>query len=811
MIFARPPIANRATPNIARSNPSPLPVKTHSCRIVRLLGLSALAAAILSPPASATAPRAPARESAHWAFQPLASPAVPTVKNRAWARTDVDRFILGAQEKIGVTPNPEADRAVLIRRLTFDLTGLPPTPEEVTAFVNDRAAGAYERLVDRLLGSVHYGEQWGRHWLDVARYADSNGYRYDDDQPEAYHYRDWVIRALNADLPYDQFVRWQLAGNELAPQNIDAQAATGFCAIGPKERDEGPPDVRKQIRYDEIDDLVATTSSALLGLTVGCARCHDHKFEPISTREYYQLARIFNSGERTVTTAERPLAPEQQAAKLKWQIEQQEIEEETVAWFGLHGAVITPILAPKQAKLDTDLAHVRTVFFKNNPAATEADLAVEISNLNNNPIAQKYFLYDVQGKFAANRRDVDRLSNPRRNFNPLSVREVREALSADATATFKLLAQRTSELERRGFSRQDKTLAYADTTAKPVPTHILKRGSVTMPGEEVSLGFIDVLTAKNYVPVTTRPDSAAAAGATTTYQRAALAHWITDAEAGAGGLLARVMVNRLWQHHFGTGLVRTPSDFGTNGDTPALPELLDWLARDFIASDWSVKALHRRIVTSAVYRQTTDFDEKRAALDPENRTWWRRSPTRISSENLRDAILAVSGRLNPQLYGTSVVLPIPSEAIITLSGTPYPTGIKDNEWVHRRTVYAYNKRTVPIPLIQLFDGADLSASCGQRLATTVPTQALLLMNNDAVLARSADLAARITREAPETLETKLARAFALALSRSPTTAERETLAQFYAAQLKLRAGNQERTLTDLCQVIFNLNEFIYVN
>jgi len=809
MIIGQPLIAKPATPNIAPSNPSFFPVKPLPPRVALLVGLSSLAAAFFSPPASAAAPRTPVRESTHWAFQPLAQPAVPTVKNSAWIRTDLDRFIVAAQETIGVTPNDEADRAVLIRRLTFDLTGLPPTPEELNAFINDRAAGAYERLVDRLLGSVHYGEQWGRHWLDIARYADSNGYRYDDDQPEAYHYRDWVIRAFNSDLPYDQFVRWQLAGNELAPQNIDAQTATGFCAIGPKERDEGPPDVRKQIRYDEIDDLIATTGSALLGLTLGCARCHDHKFEPISTREYYQLARIFNSGERTVISGERPLTPAQETAKQQWLAEKQTIEDETVAWFELHGSVIAPILAPKQAKLDADLAHVRSVFFKSNPQATEADLAVEISNLNKNPIAQKYFLYDVQGKFATNRRDVERLSDPRRNFNPLVVREVRDALPAAATAAFKLLASRTSDLERRGFSRQDKTLVYTDTTAAPVPTNILKRGSVTMPGELVSLGFIDVLTAKGYTPAAIATDTAPPAVAT--YQRAAFAHWITDADAGAGRLLARVMVNRIWQHHFGEGLVRTPSDFGTKGDTPALPALLDWLARDFIASGWSVKALHRRILTSAVYRQSTASDEKRASLDPENRTWWRRTPTRISSENLRDALLAVSGRLNPQLYGTSVILPIPSEAIITLSGTPYPTDIKDNEWVHRRSVYAYNKRTVPIPLIQLFDGADLSASCGQRIATTVPTQALLLMNNDAVLARSADLAARIAREAPETLETKLARAFALALSRPPTAAEVATLGQFYEAQLKLRAGHRARTLTDLCQVIFNLNEFIYVN
>ncbi len=770
---------------------------------------------LLSPASvfAAVPNRTPVRESTHWAFQPLANPAVPVVKNSAWARTDLDRFILAAQEKRGVTPNPEADRAVLIRRLTYDLTGLPPTPEETAAFIADRAPDAYARLVDRLLGSAHYGEQWGRHWLDLARYADSNGYRYDDDQPEAYHYRDWVIRALNADLPYDEFVRWQLAGNELAPKNIDALAATGFCAIGPKERDEGPPDVRKQIRYDEIDDLVATTSSALLGLTLGCARCHDHKFEPISTREYYQFARIFNSGERNVITAPRPLTPEQETAQREWLAEKQAIEDATVAWHEKYGAPIAAILAPKKAKLDADLAHVRAVFFKTNPAATEADLTVEISNLNKNPIAQKYFLYDVQGKFAANRRDVERLADPRRDFNPLAVKEVRDALSAEATAAFKGLGARTTDLNRRGFSRQDKTLVYADTAAEPVPTTILKRGSVTMPGDPVSLGFIDVLTAKNYAPDTRKPAATTADenAAPTTYQRTALARWLTDADAGAGGLLARVMVNRVWLHHFGEGLVRTPSDFGVKGDTPALPELFDWLARTFIADGWSLKALHRRILLSAVYRQSTASDEKRVALEPENRTWWRRGAVRLDSENLRDAILAVSGRLNPQRYGTSVILPVPPEAIITLSGSPYPADIKDDAWVHRRSVYAYAKRTVPVPLIQLFDGADASASCGRRLNTTVPTQALLLMNNDAVLARSADLAARLQREAPASLDAQVSRAFALALCRAPTDDERTRLGKFYDAQLALRNGDARRTLTDLCQVVFNLNEFIYVN
>ncbi|MBL9199747.1 MAG: DUF1553 domain-containing protein, partial [Opitutaceae bacterium] len=527
----------------------------------------------------------------------------------------------------------------------------------------------------------------------------------------------------------------------------------------------------------------------------------------ISTREYYQLVHVFNAGERTVIDGERPLTREQENIKREWLAAKQAIEEESVAWFAQHGGVIAPILAPKKAKLDADLAHVRTVFFKSNPAATEADLAREISNLNKNPIAQKYFLYDVQGKFAANRRDVERLSDPRRNFNPLVVREVRAALSAEAVASYQQIVRRGTDLERRGFSRQDKTLVYADTSATPAETRILKRGSVTMPGEPVALGFIDVLTAKGY-----RPDTSSSSSDTpSTRQRAALARWITDPESGAGGLLARVMVNRVWQQHFGTGLVRTPGDFGTTGDTPALPALLDWLARDFIAGSWSLKALHRRILLSAVYRQDTAHDEARAKIDPENRLWWRRSPIRLSSENLRDAMLAVSGQLNPQQFGVSVILPVPPEAIVTLIGAPYPTDIKDDAWIRRRSVYAYTKRTVPIPLLQLFDGNDASASCGQRTNTTVPTQALLLLNNDAVLARSADLADRLRREAPAGLDAQIDRAFALALGRAPTRDEHARLGKFHQDQLALRGGDARRTLTDLCQVVFNLNEFLYVN
>ncbi len=594
-----------------------------------------------------------------WAFERLHHSQIPVVTNAAWARTPIDSFIAAAQQRAGLKPNPPFDRRRLIRRVYFDLIGLPPSPAEVEAFVSDPSPSAYEHLINQLLVSPHYGERWGRHWLDVARYADSMGYRYDDNTASSYAYRDFVIDAFNDDLPFDTFVRWQLAGDELAPDNPAALAATGFCAVGPKERNEGTAKNKLENRYNELDDIVTTTFNSMLALTVQCARCHNHKFDPISQREYYQLSKAFMSAERR----ELPLP--------------------------------------------------------------------------NSP-------------------------------------------------------------------EQKKCLAYVDTTSQSAPSFVLRRGDFERKEDEVSLRFLEVVSKPGY------QIEPAPAGAKTTFQRAALAKWITDPEAGAGHLLARVIVNRLWFYHFGEGLVRTPDDFGSQGDRPALPDLLDWLAQKLIADGWKLKSIHKLILLSAVYQQDSQPDETRAAIDPENRLWWQRRPLRLDAEVLRDSILAVSGKLNPTMHGPGVFLPVPPEMILSALGQSYPKAIEDGPAICRRSVYAFVKRTVPAPIIQTFDGPDTSASCGRRTQTTVAPQALLLMNDEFIRRRSRDFAVRVAAEAGQPPPLEVDRAFQLALGRAASADELERGRQFLEEQTAKHRGDSQAALTDFCQVLFGLNEFIYV-
>ena len=450
-----------------------------------------------------------------------------------------------------------------------------------------------------------------------------------------------------------------------------------------------------------------------------------------------------------------------------------------------------------------------TISLTGTPEATEAKWKDITTRLSRRPVASKYLDKDDLNRFIEAGNTVNRLKDLRNGYDPLAVNAVKKQLSDAEMKTLRALDQRARELKRNSQEEHDKVLTYAENSREPEPSPILTRGSVMMKGELTQLGFLDALTATGY-----QPDLSARAAqpeAKTTFQRTALATWITDPERGAGHLLARVMVNRLWQHHFGQGLVRTPNDFGTQGDTPALPDLFDWLAGEFIRSGWSVKHMQRLLLTSAVYRQTTDYDEARAKLDPANSTWWRRGALRMESEILRDSILATSGTLNDRLYGPGIMMPIPKEAIITRSGTPYPTDITDEPRIRRRSIYAYTKRTVPVPLLQVFDGADSSVSCGERIPTTVPTQALILLNNDMIRARSFDFADRLLKEAPGSLSAQIKRAYELALARVALPEETARMEKFYREQLSLRNGDSRSTLADVCQVVFNLNEFIYVN
>jgi len=649
---------------------------------------------------------APVRQ---WAFQPLRAPAPPQTRSPKWVRSTIDRFVLSALERKGLAPAKEADRRVLIRRVTFDLIGLPPTPEDVDRFVRDPDPAAYEKLVDRLLASPQYGERWGRHWLDLVRYADSDGQEGDADRPSAYHYRDFVIRALNQDLRFDTFVRWQLAGDEIEPENTLALSATGFLAAGTHAVLDAVPMEEEKVRerYNELDDILSTTGATFLGLTLGCARCHDHKYDPVPTRDYYRLLAAFNAGDR----AQWSLLPAAETAKRR------QAEKE---WQDR-------LNAAKQAKDD---------------AAVKA-----------------------------------------------------------------LQAQRPPTLPT--------ALGIKDFGAKPRESWLLERGDFRRPKEVVELGFLTALVRGREPSAYLTAARSTGARTDTTYQRRAVADWMVDTDHGAGALLARVIVNRLWQGHFGEGLVRTVNDFGARSDPPTHPELLEWLASELVRGGWRLKPLHREMLLSATYRQSTTFDAGAAAIDPDNRLLWRRKLRRMESEVYRDTMLALAGTLNPEMYGPGFKPPVQPEAIQARNvKDPYPRDARDTPATRRRSVYMFHKRVTPSPLLQAFDGPDAAAPCGRRNITTVAPQALAVLNEPFVRLRALELAARLRKEAGDDPAAQVRHAYRLALGREPAVDELTAAVTFLRQQSEGREAGTDRTLlalADFAHVLFGLNELIYID
>jgi mono/diheme cytochrome c family protein len=720
----------------------------------------------------------------HWSFRPLARVEPPAVADPVRARTPIDRFILAGLAATGLKPAPPATREHLIRRVTFDLTGLPPTPDEVEAFVTAADLDvAYTAVVDRLLASPRYGERWGRHWLDVARYADSAGYESDADRPAAYHFRDFVIRALNDDLPFDLFVRRQLAGDETDPDDPRAVAATGFLAAGPSADlpDKLLEEERLRQRYIELDDMVATTGAALLGLTVGCARCHDHKFDPIPTRDYYRLLAALHSGDRAeVPLGTRAEVERYRRAKAAWDKERAAAEARLKEWLDGQKKALGP--AVRGRKIDgLPLADADKALLRDKPDSPDA-----------RALAKKH-----EKALAA--ADAD----------------WRAAMDDAARRRWDELTADFAAIRNREPKSPPIALTFHDSGAKPAASWLFHRGDFHDKGTPVELGFLTVLTRDK--PAAEYWAEARAAGdrADTTYQRRALAAWVTDPDHGAGALLARVMVNRVWQHHFGEGLVRTPNDFGVRGDRPTHPELLDWLASDFVAHGWRLKRLHRLIVLSAAYQQGNSSD---GTADPDNRLLGRMRPRRLEAEALRDAILAVSGTLNPEMYGPAVKPPIPADAMVARNlKTPYPKDIPDGPSVHRRSVYVFHKRVIPLPIFQAFDTPDAQQCTGRRNVTTVAPQALALLNDPFVRARAGDFAGRLLTEAGDEPGRQVERAYRLAFGRPPTAAERDAGVEFLDRRARDRSARDPKSdarrsaLTDYCQALFGLNEFVYVD
>ena len=707
-----------------------------------------------------------AADQRHWAFQPLA----------AAGGGNVDAFVEAAQKARGLARAAPAEARVLVRRAWFDLVGLPPAPEEMTRWTQriEASPSGFAELVDHLLASPRHGERWARHWLDIARYADSNGLEGDHDRPRAYHYRDFVIRSLNDDMPFDQFVRWQLAGDEIAPDEPAAIAATGFIVAGPSEVLNVPMQEEKmRLRANELDDMVSTTGQALLGLTLACSRCHDHKYDPLPSRDYYRLTRVFNSGDRgEVPLASRAEAARHKAALAKWKEELDAAAKTRDDWLNeARKPLIEKVRGTRVAKLA--LSDAEKQMLLRQPASEAAKklaarFAKELATSDNDYIA---------------------------------------ALPANQLPRWQELDGKVKSLERRKPKALPAAFAFADFGPEPRETWFFERGDFLARREKMDLGFLSVLQRGKTAAGYWQSARSALLRHDSTQQRRALADWVTDSKHGAGVLLARVMVNRVWQHHFGEGLVRTVNDFGTRGEAPTHPELLEWLAGEFIRGGWSVKHMHRLIMTSATYQQASGPPQPG---DPDNRWLTRRRPQRIESEILRDAMLSAAGTLNLQMHGPSFKPPIPEEAMQARNvKNPYPRDARDTPETRRRSVYMFHKRVVQHPLMQAFDAPDSQQSCGRRLNTIVAPQALALLNDPFVRQRARELATRLHSAAPASTQARVRLAFHLCLQRAPSPEEEADAGAFIASQTA--RSNAADAWTSFCQAIFGLNEFIYID
>jgi hypothetical protein len=673
----------------------------------------------------------------HWAWKPPVRPAVPVVPG---ATNPIDCFIQARLAAAGLAPASRATREQLIRRVTFDLTGLPPTPEDVKLFVQDTSPDAWGKVVDRLLASPAYGERWGRHWLDLARYADSNGYEFDEPRPDAWRYRDYVIRAFNADKPFDRFVTEQLAGDEAFPNDRDARIATGFNLLGPDMTDASD---QAQRRQNTLTDMTDTAGLAFLGLTIGCARCHDHKFEPLPQTDYYRLLAFFTPAEfrRDVGIATDRQKAAHETANRGYLTKTKPIRD---AIAGLEGPHRAKLFEKKLAKLspEAQAAH-----------RTPADKRTG---------GQQELVAETEKKVA------------------VSAAEIAKAMTADERAKFAELQAQLKAFDALRPPPLPVAMGLSDRPGPPPKTYLLERGVLANKGAEVRPGFPDVLGG----PAVDSERS----------RRLVLAKWIASP---LNPLTARVIVNRLWQQHFGRGIVATPSDFGVRGERPTHPELLDYLATELVAGGWHLKRIHRLILLSETYRQSTQASPEARTKDPDNHLVSRMSRRRLEGEAVRDALLAISGRLNRKPGGPGVALP--GVAGPGGGAKPVPATTDPAEHV-RRSVYLFQRRNRRDPFLEAFDLPDSNLSCPRRERTTTAPQALALLNaTDAAEAATA-LAERLQREAGSDGE-RAERAYRLVLGRNPSTAERERAVLFLG----------ESPLSELCRALFNLNEFVYLD
>lgn len=732
--------------------------------------------------------------SDHWSFRPPVRPRNPTVRDSGRVRNAIDSFVIASLEASGFQLSPDASREALLRRAYFDLVGLPPSPGEVRDFLADRSELAYERLIERLLASPHYGERWGRYWLDLAGYAESAGVLSEDRPlPTAFRYRDYVIRAFNSDKPYDRFLQEQLAGDELTDywtafetldrlpdEVVEAVTATGYlrCAADSSRPDFSTiKNADAQYFYPTINDTLQIVASSTMGLTLQCARCHSHKFDPIPQADYYRMQAIFMGALRPrqwipqmerrlpVATAAQKKAADEHNGKLEAEIARLKAELD-----GLRNQYRQKLFDDRLAGLPEAIRDdVKTALGKKAEERTEIE---------------KYLAQKFQPLLQPDEKSLDKLL-------PETYGEYRTAADQRSTAIAGQERQRIRFEELR---------ALYDLPG-PVTTPLLRRGDPLTPGPPVEPGVLSALAA----PVAFRW-AAPAAEAKTSGRRLAFARWLTQPD---HPLTARVMVNRIWLHHFGDGIVPTPEDFGSLGAPPSHPALLDWLAREFVESGWSIKHMHRLIMRSSVYRQRSAFvaaaHARAAQADPDNRLLWRQRLRRIDAEALRDSMLSVAGLLDASLYGSSIPVARRPDGEVTVA---------DRQNDRRRSIYVQVLRGNPLTMLHVYDQPVMETNCTRRSRSTVSTQALTLLNSDAAVAYAQAFAARAWQQAPES---PIAFAVLAAWSRAATTDEQAVLADFYAAQQARYSARGEQpeaarrnALADVCHMLLAANEFVYI-
>ncbi len=746
----------------------------------------------------------------HWAFQRIVRPEIPPVRSPAsvphrslsekakWVCNPIDAFILAEMEARGVEPSPAADKITLLRRASFDLIGLPPTPKEVDAFLADKSADAFDKALDRLLASPHYGERWARHWLDLARYAESEGFKSDETRPNAWRYRDYVIKAFNENKPYDRFIKEQIAGDELWPDDFDARVATAFNRHYP---DESNARNLMQRRQEILNDITDTVGSVFMGLTVGCARCHDHKFDPILQADYYRLQAFFAN----VRAADDIVLAPAHAVE--------DYHQRLAAWEEKTGSIrgeMEAIEAPKRKEILDE-------FIVKYPPEIRAAIAKPPSE--RTPIEWQMY-YKAKPYL-----------DPKSHAFEAPPSTVVKSLKGDAKKRWEELKAELDKYAPLHPGELPVGTGIVDASRQAPKTFVLFGGVYNSPYEEVQPGFLTLLDSN---PAKIAPPEKVES----TGRRTALANWLADPQ---NPVTSRVIVNRIWHYHFGQGLVGTPSNFGLAGDRPAHPKLLDWLATEFTRHGWSMKYLHRLIMTSNAYRQSSGYREAAAKIDPTNRLLWRFPRKRLEGEVIRDAALVVSGLLNPKMGGPSIFPEVPA-------GMESRGGWKataDAAERNRRSIYVFVRRNTRYPMFETFDMPDTHESCPRRNVTTSPLQALTMLNNKLALEWAESFAGRVLQRAGPDRNAQVDLAYRLAYSRLPDKAERESALNFFSrhraivaeraaaggklalpaflTQQSLPLGGQHAaslqkvdpveaaTLVDFCHMLINANEFVYRN